>query len=254
MEPVSDVVLMVHEARVPLYRAHPLVAAWILALQAAFAARSLSYSRWPAGLDRGAWSGDLDCRGIGGRRDVVIYRWARPCVQAGYHPCNSENLSDIAPAKGLLTPPASGIVSGMYPACGRLEKDVRRRVRSYRDIRGHEPDFFVRYRLYSPEEGGRKVTFQHLRCDFSYGGDDPATDGIYAIHPEFLDAAGQPLPDEEPVPLSGRASMWVLFPRMRQEVHCGRIKVGTCGSFMEGARRVGEVEVDEVGGLHENPV
>jgi len=42
----------------------------------------------------------------------------------------------------------------------------------YEEVRNHPPDFRVRYRFYSEEEGGRKnPVFQGLRCDFSYDGD-----------------------------------------------------------------------------------
>jgi hypothetical protein len=120
---------------------------------------------------------------------------------------------------------------------------------SYEQIRGHSPDFIVKHRLYSPSDGGRKVTFQHLRCDFMYEGDGPEKDGIYMIHPEFLDESGTPLPEEAEVPLEGNASMWVLVPR----IHRSRAKVGVRGHFMEGSRKVGDVEIVQIKGLLENP-
>lgn len=125
-------------------------------------------------------------------------------------------------------------------------------MRTYQDIRGHRPDFIVKYRLYSPEEGGRKVTYQHLRCDFMYEGDNPWDDAIYMIHPEFLDEAGIPIEDKVVVPPQGRASMWVLVPEMRASVHRSRAKVGVRGHFMEGARKIGDVEIEEIAGLHED--
>ena len=126
-------------------------------------------------------------------------------------------------------------------------------MQAYAQLRGHKPDFIVRYRLYLPAEGGRKVTFQHLRCDFLYEGDDPKKTGIWMIHPEFLDEHGDPLEEQVPVPLRGRASMWIIPPRARSEVHRSRIKIGTRGHFMEGARKVGDVTVEAIVGLHENP-
>jgi hypothetical protein len=126
-------------------------------------------------------------------------------------------------------------------------------VRTYEQIRGHGPDFIVKYRLYSPEEGGRKVTFQHLRCDFMYEGEHPTRDGIYMIHPQFLDTNGKAIQDGIQVPLEGNASMWILVPEMRGTVHQERIKVGTRGHFMEGGRKVGDVEVVQIAQLHENP-
>ena len=126
-------------------------------------------------------------------------------------------------------------------------------MRVYRELRRHPPDFIARYRLYAPSEGGREVTFQHLRCDFLYAGDDPAKDGIHMIHPEFLDASGEPLPKDRPVPLVGRASMWVLVAGMWASVHRARLWIGVRGHFMEGARRIGDVEVETIEALHENP-
>lgn len=126
-------------------------------------------------------------------------------------------------------------------------------VRTYRELRKHPPDFIVRYRLYAPSEGGRKVTFQHLRCDFLYAGDDPAKDGIHMIYPEFLNDAGEPFARDMPVPLIGRASMWILNPELRAKVHRARLHVGVRGHFMEGARKIGDVEVETIEGLHENP-
>jgi hypothetical protein len=125
-------------------------------------------------------------------------------------------------------------------------------MRTYEQIRGHKPDFVVAYHIYAPENGGRKVTYQHLRCDFMYEGDDPSEDGIFMIHPEFLDTNGFPLKEEHPVPLEGKASMWVLVPSMRA-LHSSRIKVGVKGYFMEGSRKVGALEVTKIVGLHENP-
>ncbi len=125
-------------------------------------------------------------------------------------------------------------------------------MQTYEQFRGHQADFVVKYRLFQPSDGGRKVTFQHLRCDFLYEGDDPIADGIYAIHPEFLDRDSRPIAENIAVPLDGKASMWILMPHMRQ-VHRARIKIGTCGHFVEGSRKIGDVEVVSIAALHENP-
>ncbi|GAB6140531.1 hypothetical protein JCM14076_12600 [Methylosoma difficile] len=86
-----------------------------------------------------------------------------------------------------------------------------------------------------------------------YEGDDPLKDSIYMIHPEFLDESGTPCDDEVVVSLSGRASMWILVPEMREIVHRSRAKVGVRGYFMEGSRKIGDVEIEEIAGLHTNP-
>lgn len=124
----------------------------------------------------------------------------------------------------------------------------------YEKDRKHPPDFRIRYRLYSEEEGGRKrPVFQGLRCDFSYDGDDIKEMGIFAIHPEFEDDFGDIVLDKShPVPKQGTARMWILFPEMRREVHINRIKKGVIGYFMEGSRKVGQVEVIEILGLNTN--
>lgn len=126
-------------------------------------------------------------------------------------------------------------------------------MQPYEQVRGHQSDFLVKYRLYSPSEGGREVTFQHLRCNFLYVGDDPQTDGVFMIHPEFLNASGEPLPEGVPVPLEGTASMWVAVPEMRAKVHRARVAVGVRGHFMEGARKIGDVGITQVLALHDNP-
>lgn len=126
----------------------------------------------------------------------------------------------------------------------------------YENSRQHPHDFIIKYRFYTPEEGGRKQSaIQGYRCDFAYEGDDIGNTGIYAIHPEFEDGDGQLIMDVgRPVQREGQARMWILFGEMRKKVHRHRIQVGTRGYFMEGPRRVGEVEVTSLVGLLTNPV
>ena len=114
---------------------------------------------------------------------------------------------------------------------------------------GSPPDFAVRYRFFTAEEGGRSdPPRQHIRWDFLYHGDDPRRHGIWIIWPEFLDAAGKPHPDG-PVPYEGVAHMFILDPDMRDQVHRGRIALGVRGYFVEGVKRVAECEVVELIGL-----
>jgi hypothetical protein len=124
-------------------------------------------------------------------------------------------------------------------------------VRTYEQVRGHPADFVVRYRLLTPRDGGRRVTYQHLRCDFMYEGDEPVTGGIFMIHPEFLDPSGNPIAEDVVVPLEGESSMWILVPQVRS-IHRSRIQVGTKGFFMEGPRKIGRVQVQRVMALHTN--
>ena len=85
-----------------------------------------------------------------------------------------------------------------------------------------------------------------------YAGDDPVKDGIYMIHPEFLDANGNVVGEEIPLMLEDKATMWILVEEMKEKVHRSRIKLGTKGYFMEGSRKIGEVEVDSIVGLNES--
>ncbi|QHW33228.1 hypothetical protein GZH47_22190 [Paenibacillus rhizovicinus] len=126
---------------------------------------------------------------------------------------------------------------------------------SYEEIRNHPPDFRVNYRFYLTEEGGRRnLPFQGYRSDFSYEGDDIKETGIYMIHPEFEDELGEVIfEDNIQVPQRGTARMWVLIPEMRSEIHKHRIKIGVKGYFMEGSKKVGEMEVIEIMGLYTNP-
>ncbi|OWR30331.1 hypothetical protein CDO73_10420 [Saccharibacillus sp. O23] len=124
----------------------------------------------------------------------------------------------------------------------------------YEQIRGHRADFRVRYLLYDQAEGGRRLPpRQGYRCDFAYAEDGEEGMQLYGIHPEFEDGKGEILMDgTAPVPTEGTARMWVLFPEMRRSVHAKRIRPGVRGFFMEGPRRLGEVEVLDVIDLAEN--
>ncbi|MDB6026789.1 MAG: hypothetical protein JWM68_3012 [Verrucomicrobiales bacterium] len=91
---------------------------------------------------------------------------------------------------------------------------------NYSEQRGHPADFEVRYRFYKPEEGGRLSgpSWQHYRCDWAYEGDDIAA-GIYMIWPEFISEDGSIQPEGSPVPWSGTATMWILIPELRAQIH-----------------------------------
>jgi hypothetical protein len=123
---------------------------------------------------------------------------------------------------------------------------------SYANSSGKLPDFEVSYRFLTLAEGGRRsgTPYQHYRCDWSYEGDNIAETGIYMIWPEFLAVDGSIFPNDIPVPTSGIATMWIVSPEMRHQVHCQRIKLGIKGYFMEGRRKVAEAIITEVIGLH----
>ncbi|MBP1967126.1 hypothetical protein [Paenibacillus aceris] len=79
----------------------------------------------------------------------------------------------------------------------------------YEEVTNHSPDFRIRYRLDTEEEGGRKnPVYQGLRCDFSYDVDNIRETGIFIIHPEFEDEFGNVILDRTlPVPIQGTARM-----------------------------------------------
>ena len=116
---------------------------------------------------------------------------------------------------------------------------------SYRNTRGKNPDFRVRYRFLSAADGGRQtLPLQHLRCDFLYD-DDAASDSIWMIWPEFLSVNGDALADGEQVLAVGFADMFILNDDMR-EAHRRRLRLGTCGYFVEGPRKIASCEVAEL--------
>lgn len=118
------------------------------------------------------------------------------------------------------------------------------------------PDFEVRYRFLSPEEGGRRIglPLQGYKCDWSYIDDNIEKIGIWMIHPEFKDADSNIIPYGENALAQGTASMYILNPKMRREVHRKRIHLGTKGFFMEGRRKVAEATVVKIIGLYQNPI
>ena len=122
---------------------------------------------------------------------------------------------------------------------------------SYSDRSG-EPDFRVQYRWLPPaEDGFFQQRFQHIRCDFSYEGDDIKKTGIYTIHPEFEDEKGRPIPEGEEIPEAGTATMWIVNQEEYKDFHRQRVQLGVRGFFMVGSRRIAEAEVIDIIGLAE---
>ena len=121
-------------------------------------------------------------------------------------------------------------------------------MKSYSEQSGRAPSFEVSYLFLSADEGGRKTPpHQHTRWDFLYDGDDPRTDSIWMIWPEFITAERHMLPEGE-VPTSGRALMYIVNLG-NESYHRGRISVGTKGAFVEGPRKVAVCEVIAIHGL-----
>jgi hypothetical protein len=123
--------------------------------------------------------------------------------------------------------------------------DIDEQRRRLADMR---KDFEVRYRFFSPEEGGRKTgpAHQFYRSDWLYDGDDVFRDGIYAIYPIFLDDAGNIVDPDIKVAVEGTAQMFILNDELRSTLHVKRIKPGVRGYFMEGPHRVAEAIVTKL--------
>ena len=110
----------------------------------------------------------------------------------------------------------------------------------YSDVFERESDFRVKYRLFSPEEGGRyHPAFQGIRWNFYYptGGRNQ-----FMIYPEFEDSGGRILDANEQIEDKGFANMWIFNDEMFK-YHKERIELGTRGNFSEGSKFSGECEV-----------
>ncbi len=125
----------------------------------------------------------------------------------------------------------------------------------YEKTRGHKADFKVRYRFWDHSHGGRsQPPGQYYRGDFLYDGDN-ASEGVWAIHHEFLDDSGEVVDENVvSVPVEGEANMWILSSVGRSEYHVNRISVGVKYYIVEGGAAVGEGIVIEILDLYENCV
>jgi hypothetical protein len=121
-------------------------------------------------------------------------------------------------------------------------------MQSYSEHFGRLPDFRVRYKWLG-QVGQRRPQklFQHIRSDFSYAefNESQQFDNHFMIHPEFESESGEPLSNDDNVPSTGTAGMWILVENMR-DFHRERIKVSVKGFMMAGSDRLAEVEVIEV--------
>ncbi len=121
-------------------------------------------------------------------------------------------------------------------------------MQNYTEHFGRLPDFRVRYKWLG-QVGQRRPQklFQHIRSDFCYAEFDAGQqfDNYFMIHPEFESAVGKPLSEDEDVPPTGTAGMWIVVKKMR-DFHRERINVGVKGFMMAGSDRLAEVEVIEV--------
>ena len=116
------------------------------------------------------------------------------------------------------------------------------------------PDFEVSYQFYEGTDGKDRRIFQNFRSNWSYDEDGLKPPMLFPIWPEFLDSRGEVWPDASPVPLAGKATMWIAFRELNVPVHRARIKEGIKGYFMDGNRRVAEAIVTRIIGLHTNEI
>ncbi|MEJ1240317.1 hypothetical protein WBG78_19400 [Chryseolinea sp. T2] len=112
-----------------------------------------------------------------------------------------------------------------------------------------KPDFRVKYRFYSIDEGGRySFPYQGIRSDFWYEHSEHKTNGqsLFIIWPEFENEKEEVIIDRSmPVPKTGTARMWIINDEFIP-YHKGKIELGTKGFFKEGSRSTGECEVIEL--------
>ncbi|MEC0093157.1 hypothetical protein [Paenibacillus macquariensis] len=126
---------------------------------------------------------------------------------------------------------------------------------SYEEKRNHPPDFRVRYRFLTIDEGGRnELPYQGYRSDFAIEADfNRSFIDLRIIHPEFEEENGKLILEETiKIHNSGTARMWILFPKSRVR-HRNELVIGMKGYFMEGNKKVAEAEIIEIIGLHTNP-
>lgn len=123
----------------------------------------------------------------------------------------------------------------------------------YSKVSGRKPDFEVEYELDIDPALEEVRPGQGMRCDFLYEGDNPVTDGIHMIWPEFLDQDGNVITDKAVVlGLKGKATMWIGMHESRVKTHQSRIKVGTKGFWVIGSKKLAKVTVTKILGLFEN--
>lgn len=120
----------------------------------------------------------------------------------------------------------------------------------FESIRNRPCDFIVKYRFFTPEEGGRVTgaPIQGYRSDFIYV-DDEEKSRAWMIHPEFLDKDNNVILDKTiQVASIGNAQMWIVNENFF-EYHLNRIKIGQKCFFVEGLTKTAECEVIEIVGL-----
>jgi Elongation factor Tu C-terminal domain len=114
----------------------------------------------------------------------------------------------------------------------------------------YSADFEAEVILLSPEEGGLREPRQGIRPDLHYDGADEV-EGLWIIHPIFLDEVGRELPEYAKIPQLAKAHFYILNRGLCNTVHKQRLKEGTRFQLQEGHRIIAQGIVTEILGLHE---
>ena len=112
-------------------------------------------------------------------------------------------------------------------------------------------DFEATIRIMREDESGRRApVFNGIRWDLCYAEDDPNS-GIGMVYPDFHDAAGDSIPEDQPLSVDSPipARMFVLSDKLREEVHRKKVRVGGRFYCHEGIRRVAEGTITRITGL-----
>lgn len=97
-----------------------------------------------------------------------------------------------------------------------------------------EADFEAEVTILTAEQDGRKTpVFNGIRWDFRYSEDQPS-DGVYMIHPYFLDQSRAHIPKENPLSGTMPALMLIVIDDMI-DFHRKRISVGSGFFCVEGS-------------------
>ena len=100
-----------------------------------------------------------------------------------------------------------------------------------------EADFQAEITILTAAQGGRETPPSNgIRWDFRYPEDD-LSEGIYMIHPIFLDENKTPIPKGQPLSGTIDAFMFILIEEA-VDFHRKRISVGTDFYCVEGSRTV----------------
>ena len=88
-----------------------------------------------------------------------------------------------------------------------------------------------------------------MRSDFKYLGEF-SDEGIWMIWPEFIDQDGNVIQNEDVLPKSGKATMWIVSREKELlNMHLKRLKVGMVAELVTGARTLATVKVTKILGL-----